>query len=92
MPMHSTDGWDFYHYLDSPEQGLLVVPLFSDILPRSGGTTIATDSVQVLARFLVQHREGVHPDGTQGGGCEYALRGRLLAGQSCCCLLRLWCL
>ena len=27
--------------MDSPEQGLLVVPIFSDILPQSGGTTIA---------------------------------------------------
>jgi len=54
--------------LDSPEQGLLVVPIFSDILPQSGGTTIATDSIQVLARFLAQRPEGLHPDGTQGGG------------------------
>ena len=54
--------------MDSPEQGLLVVPIFSDILPQSGGTTIATDSIQVLARFLAQRPEGLHPDGTQGGG------------------------
>ena len=62
------DGWDFYHYLDSPEQALLVVPLFSDIAPESGGTLLATDSIGVVARFLARHPEGVHPDGTQGGG------------------------
>ena len=62
------DGWDFYHYLDSPEQALLVVPLFSDIMPHSGGTLIATDSIGVVAKFLAAHPEGVHPDGTQGGG------------------------
>eukprot|EP01051_Picozoa_sp_SAG22_P023898 SAG22_NODE_6373_length_865_cov_0.821149_1_plen_248_part_10 len=49
------DGWDFYHYLDSPEQALLVVPLFSDIAPRSGGTLLATDSIGVVARFLARH-------------------------------------
>ena len=62
------DGWDFYHYLDSPEQALLVVPLFSEIKPHSGGTLIATDSIGVVAKFLAAHPEGVHPDGTQGGG------------------------
>lgn len=32
------DGDFFVHYLDSPEQGLLVIPLFTDILPGGGGT------------------------------------------------------
>lgn len=27
----------FVHFLDSPEQGLLVMPLFTDIKPRAGG-------------------------------------------------------
>jgi len=36
------DGWhvdgDFFvHYLDSPEQALLVTPLFTDIAPSGGG-------------------------------------------------------
>jgi len=51
----------FRHLLDSPEQGLLVVPLFNDILPQSGGTHIATDSIGVVSRFLVNHPEGLHP-------------------------------
>ena len=62
------DGWHFRHFLDSPEQGLLVVPLFSDVLPRSGGTCIATDSIAPVARLLAAHPEGLHPDGVQGGG------------------------
>ncbi len=44
------------------------MPLFSDIMPRSGGTLIATDSIGVVANFLAAHPGGVHPDGTQGGG------------------------
>ena len=62
------DGWHFRHFLDSPEQGLLVVPFFSDVRPRSGGTCIATDSIAPVARLLAAHPEGLHPDGVQGGG------------------------
>ncbi|KAJ0270512.1 hypothetical protein COL940_011640 [Colletotrichum noveboracense] len=32
------DGDFFVHYLDSAEQGLLVIPLFTDIVPGGGGT------------------------------------------------------
>lgn len=32
------DGDFFVHYLDSPEQALLVIPLFTDIVPEGGGT------------------------------------------------------
>lgn len=32
------DGDFFVHYLDSPEQALLVIPLFTDIVPGGGGT------------------------------------------------------
>lgn len=45
-----------------------MVPLFSDVLPQSGATQIATDSVGVVARFLSQFTEGVHADGVQGNG------------------------
>ena len=62
------DGWHFRHFLDSPEQGLLVVPIYSDILPRSGGTFIAADSIPAVARLLAAHPEGVHADGVQGAG------------------------
>ncbi len=57
------DGWHFRHFLDSPEQGLLGVPLFTDVLPGGGATFLAVDSVPVVARFLAAHPEGVLPDG-----------------------------
>jgi len=60
------DGDFFLHFLDSPEQALLVVVLFSDIHPRGGGTFIACDSVGVIARFLAAHPEGVEPNGFKG--------------------------
>jgi len=56
------DGNFFRHFLDSPEQGLLVVPLFSDVLPRGGGTVFAADSIPVISRFLYEHPEGILPN------------------------------
>ena len=56
------DGWHFRHFLDSPEQALLGIPLFTDVLPGGGATFIAADSVGVVARFLSAHPEGVGPD------------------------------
>jgi hypothetical protein len=53
------DGDFFRHFLDSPEQGLLVVALFSDIEERGGGTQLACDSVAPVARFLAARPEGV---------------------------------
>ena len=49
-----TDGDSFVHFLDSPEQALLVVPLFTDINPRGGGTVICTDTIGLVARRLVR--------------------------------------
>ena len=57
------DGWHFRHFLDSPEQGLLGIPLFTDVLPQGGATFIAADSVPIVSRFLAAHPEGVLPDG-----------------------------
>jgi len=55
------DGDFFRHFLDSPEQGLLVIGIFSDIGPRGGGTFIACDSVGRVARYLAERPEGVLP-------------------------------
>jgi len=55
------DGDTFLHFLDSPEQGLLIVALFSDIHPQGGGTFIACDSVQKVVRHLASHPEGTGP-------------------------------
>jgi hypothetical protein len=67
-PSASVPGWhkdgDFFrHFLDSPEQGLLTIVLWSDVLPQGGATFVAADSVPVLAKFLAAHPEGVRPDG-----------------------------
>jgi hypothetical protein len=56
------DGDFFRHFLDSPEQGLLTIVMWSDIEERGGGTFIAPDSVAPVARLLEHHREGVLPD------------------------------
>jgi len=49
---HNDGDW-FVHYLDSPEQALLVIPLFSDIKPKGGGTAICTDGIGLVAKMLV---------------------------------------
>ena len=49
------------HYLDSPEQALLVIPIYSDIKPGGGGTFISPDSIGLIANYLAAHPEGVLP-------------------------------
>ncbi len=56
------DGWHFRHFLDTPQQGLLLSYFYSDLLPGSGGTQICPDSIGVVARFLARYPEGIHPD------------------------------
>ncbi|KAI1374576.1 hypothetical protein F4677DRAFT_425498 [Hypoxylon crocopeplum] len=55
------DGDFFVHYLDSPEQALLVIPLFTDIVPQGGGTLICPRAIPIVARHLYEHPEGVSP-------------------------------
>lgn len=67
-PSPESGGWhkdgDFFrHFLDSPEQGLLTIVLWSDIAPQGGGTFAAADSVAPVARLLAAHPEGVLPSG-----------------------------
>jgi hypothetical protein len=57
------DGDFFRHFLDSPEQGLLTIVIWSDIEPQGGGTFAAGDSVGPVARLLAEHPEGVLPHG-----------------------------
>ena len=56
------DGWHFLHFLDSPDQGLLGIPLFTDVLPGGGATFLAVDSVGAIARYLADKPQGVLPD------------------------------
>lgn len=62
------DGWHFRHFLDSPEQGLLTVPIYTEILPKSGGTILARDSIAPVARLLNEYPAGFHADSVQGSG------------------------
>ena len=57
------DGDFFVHFLDSPEQALLAIPIFSDIAPGGGATYIAPDGLAPVARYLAAHPEGVVPHG-----------------------------
>ncbi|KDQ51201.1 hypothetical protein JAAARDRAFT_62621 [Jaapia argillacea MUCL 33604] len=57
------DGDFFVHYLDSPEQALLVIPVFAEIKPRGGGTYICPEGIDVIAKYLASHPEGVLPTG-----------------------------
>ncbi len=60
------DGDFFRHFLDSPEQGLLTIVVWSDIYPQSGGTFVACDSVKQVAQRLLEHPEGLLPNGFGG--------------------------
>ncbi|MCY3885580.1 MAG: hypothetical protein OXG24_11785 [Gammaproteobacteria bacterium] len=62
------DGWHFRHFLDSPEQGLLTVPIYTEVLPQCGGTFLARDSIAPVARLLADYSAGFHADSVQGGG------------------------
>ncbi|KAI0603043.1 hypothetical protein F4775DRAFT_9758 [Biscogniauxia sp. FL1348] len=56
------DGDFFVHYLDSPEQALLVIPLFSDVVPCGGGATmLCPGAIPRVARWLRDHPAGVSP-------------------------------
>ncbi len=67
-PSAQTGGWHkdggyFKHFLDSPEQGLLTIVCWTDMRHQGGGTFIAPDSVGVVARYMLDHPEGIAPDG-----------------------------
>ncbi|EXJ64870.1 hypothetical protein A1O7_01209 [Cladophialophora yegresii CBS 114405] len=55
------DGDWFTHYLDSPEQALLVIPLFTEIKPKGGGTAICTDGIKLVAKRLHDLPQGATP-------------------------------
>jgi hypothetical protein len=55
------DGSYFKHFLDSREQALLPIVMWSDMLHQGGGTFIVPDSVRRIARILYEHPEGLNP-------------------------------
>ncbi|MGC4046934.1 MAG: phytanoyl-CoA dioxygenase family protein [Armatimonas sp.] len=52
------DGMNRKHKVTSPEQGLLVLPCFSDVASKGGGTLLARGSHQVVARYLSRFPDG----------------------------------
>ena len=66
------DGDFFVHYLDSREQGLLVTPLFTDIVSNGGATNICPEAIPKIARHLYEHPEGVSPRMTPRGQQGFA--------------------
>ncbi|KAL6705279.1 hypothetical protein ACN47E_007089 [Coniothyrium glycines] len=61
LPGWHVDGDFFVHFLDSPEQGLLVIPLWTDIVAGGGGTYICPAAIPKIAQHLYEHPEGVSP-------------------------------
>jgi hypothetical protein len=59
IPGWHKDGGYFRHFLDSPEQGLLTLVLWSDMRHQGGGTFVSPDSVRMVARYLLEHPEGI---------------------------------
>ncbi|MFC5650027.1 hypothetical protein ACFPYJ_13035 [Paenibacillus solisilvae] len=53
------DGSHFRHYLDSWEQGLLLVCLFSSVRKGGSGTLVAEGSHNIVAKMLAKHEEGI---------------------------------
>jgi len=53
------DGIQFKHFVDSPDQGLLLLPMFSETGPQGGATVVAAGSHRLVARFLAGHPEGL---------------------------------
>lgn len=55
------DGEFFRHFLDSPEQGLLTLVCYTDLVHQGGATFIARDSVPVVAKRLAANPQGLRP-------------------------------
>ncbi len=57
---HKDGDW-FRHFLDSPEQALLVIVFWRDVVERQGPTYVAADSIAPVAQLLADHPEGLDP-------------------------------
>ena len=49
------------HFLDSPEQALLVIPCWSDVESNGGATWICEEGPAKIGKYLYDHPEGVTP-------------------------------
>jgi hypothetical protein len=57
---HKDGDW-FRHFLDSPEQGLLVIVFWRDVAERQGATYVAVDSIGPVAELLASEPGGLDP-------------------------------
>lgn len=57
---HKDGDW-FRHFLDSPEQALLVIVFWGDVGEAQGPTHVAVDSIAPIAGHLARHPEGLDP-------------------------------
>ncbi|KAK8052587.1 hypothetical protein PG993_003972 [Apiospora rasikravindrae] len=55
------DGDFFVHFLDSPEQALLVIPCWSDVGEDAGATWICDEGPRRIGKMLYDHPEGLNP-------------------------------
>ncbi len=53
------DGSHFRHFVDAADQGLLLLPMFSETASHGGATLIAAGSHRPVARLLAQHPAGI---------------------------------
>lgn len=65
-PPKDLDGWhvdgDFFvHFLDSPEQALLVIPCWSDVVPNGGATWICDEGPKRIGKILVCNNNPLLP-------------------------------
>lgn len=63
------DGIHFKHTVDAPDQGLLLLPMFSETGPQGGGTLVAAGSHRLVARFLAGRPEALEL-GAAIGACN----------------------
>jgi hypothetical protein len=61
------DGSHFRHYLNSREQGLLLLCIFSDVASHGGASVVAEGSHNLVARYLQQFPDGLeHKEALNG--------------------------
>jgi hypothetical protein len=65
VPPKELNGWhvdgDFFvHFLDSPEQALLVIPCWSDVESNGGATWVTNDGIPRIGKILVSESLTTH--------------------------------
>ena len=62
-PIKRQGGWhvdgDFNQFIDSPEAGLFILMLFTDVQPHGGATYIAPDSIAHILGHFLHHPQGL---------------------------------